>query len=138
METVIYWDSSAVLSALGRGSHTDDALSWLSQDGVHLISTLTVAETFSVLHHMRRAQAIDDETLSDSLEVIANLPWRLFRLSPAWDDIAEAASRSGLKGADLWHLSLALTLRKRQFPSVRVLTYDVKLLEAAAEEGLVR
>lgn len=138
METVIYWDSSAVLSALGRESHTDDALSWLSQDGVHLISTLTVAETSSVLHRMRRAQAIDDETLSDSLEVIANLPWRLFRLSPAWDDIAEAASRSGLKGADLWHLSLALTLRKRQFPSVRVLTYDVKLLEAAAEEGLVR
>ena len=40
-----------------------------------------------------------------------------------------------LKGADFWHLALALTLKK-DIPELMVLTFDNKLREGAEKEGL--
>jgi len=136
METVIYWDSSAVLAALGKESRSESARSQLAKPGVHLMSSLTFAETLSVLYRMRSGREISAATLEDAAELINHLPWRRFTLSPSWEEIAAASSTHGLRGADLWHLSLALTLRKRQFPWIRLLTYDQKLFAAATDEHL--
>ncbi|MGE5580270.1 MAG: type II toxin-antitoxin system VapC family toxin [Bacillota bacterium] len=100
------------------------------------MSTLTFAETLSVLRRMRSAGVIDEATLQDALDLIRHLPWRRFPQGPAWDDIASVSSTYGLRGADLWHLCTALTLKKRLLPSLRLLSYDSKLVAAAAEVDL--
>lgn len=45
---VVYWDTSAIVSALFKDAHSDIAFSRARKEGVHLISTLALAETYAV------------------------------------------------------------------------------------------
>lgn len=45
----IYWDASAVLSALMLDEYSDQAQEWSKRDGIHLVSTLSCAEVYAVL-----------------------------------------------------------------------------------------
>jgi predicted nucleic acid-binding protein len=136
MELAIYWDASAILSLIARDAHTDDALSWYEKDCTHLMSTLAYAETCAVLSRLQRDRIITGSEASGSLDAIASLPWKRLLLCPGWDEISEVSGKWGLRGADLWHLSLALTLRRRQLSELVLLTYDSQLRSAAAGEGL--
>lgn len=44
MSAVLYWDTSAVLSALLQDGHTQEAPAWLEPKNTHLISSLAGAE----------------------------------------------------------------------------------------------
>ncbi len=136
MRAAVYWDASAVLSVLTVDAHSEGALAWYRRDCVHLLSTLGYAESCAVLRRLRREDIITGEQLAEALESLRCEPWRRLTTGPGWDEIAEAAVRWNMRGADLWHLATVLTLRQRQLPGLLMLTYDARLKAIAEEAGL--
>ena len=51
---VLYWDASAVLSALLKDDHSREAQRWASRSGYHFLSTLACAEVSAVLRRIAR------------------------------------------------------------------------------------
>jgi len=133
---VIYWDSSAVISALFRDAHSDEAVKWSRTDGVHLLSTLALAETHAVIARMKREGVLADVLLTAAVEALENGPWYRLHVAPSSRDIRLLAEKWPLRGADLWHLATARTVQK-ELPEVKMLTFDSRLLAAAQGEGLL-
>ncbi len=138
MGLAIYWDTSAVISVLTEDAHTSDALAWYSKDNAHLISSLTFAETNSVLSRLRREGFMTTSGANTSLVTLSSAPWRRVSRGPGWDQIASAAQTCDLRGADLWHISMALTLKRQGIHELLLLTYDAKLKAAAEVAGLIQ
>lgn len=136
MRVAVYWDASAVLSALITDAHSESALAWYKQDCAHLMSTLAYAEACSVLSRLRRENVITGDQLAEALDSLSCEPWRWVPASPGRDEMAEAAVRWNLRGADLWHMATVLTLRKRQLPGLLLMTYDARLAAVAEQEDL--
>jgi len=100
-----------------------------------LISSLALVETLAVLSRMRRDNLLVEDEL---LQLRANLaagPWEKVAAIPDMGLVPTLADRHHLRGADLWHLSLAVSLG-RDLPELRILTWDVQLRTAATAEGL--
>ncbi|MBW1996782.1 MAG: type II toxin-antitoxin system VapC family toxin [Deltaproteobacteria bacterium] len=133
--TVLYWDSSAILSVLFRDQHSDKALKWANKDAFHLMSSLSYVETHAVASRIRREGALADILIDAALEVLARGPWRRLNAFPAWEIIEELAQKWPLRGADLWHLGTAKTIQK-DLPEITILSFDRRLKVAAKGEGL--
>ncbi len=56
--SAVYWDSSAILSALFRDRHSDEASKCARSLGVHLLSTLAWAEVHAVIARIERERAL--------------------------------------------------------------------------------
>jgi len=132
---VIYWDASAILSALVEDDHTDQAQEWLKKRGAHVVSTLSYAEVLAVFERLRRSGVVSDKLVNRSLEGLERGPWQRLDLQPDWGDIRSLASQWSLRGADLWHLSTAMGLR-REIGEMTLLTFDKRLRLAAQGAGL--
>lgn len=133
---LLYWDSSAILSVLLEDERSDLASQWLQADFVHLASTLAWAEVQAVIARLRRAGELSEEAAAQAVSHFEQGPWGLLLASPGKDHIRALAPRWRLRGADLWHLALARTLQEI-LPGVRFVTFDLRLMEAAAGEGLL-
>ena len=132
---VIYWDSSAVLSALFTDTHSQDAKKWSTAKGVHFISTLTLAEVTAVISRMQRERILADTLSQAAFEVLDNGPWRRISSLPDWKLIRFLSAKWPLRGADLWHLAAAKSLHK-EFPELILLSFDNRLKKAAEGEAL--
>lgn len=132
---ILYWDSSAVVSAVIPGPDHREARGWTAHSGAHLMSSLTWAEVLAVLYRLERDQEIPAPVARTAHQEIARVRWRRIEESPDWAIVQELAARWPLRGADLWHLALAKTLQQEQ-PRLRLLSFDRRLAEAAAGEGL--
>jgi predicted nucleic acid-binding protein len=132
---VIYWDASAILSALVEDDHTDQAQEWLKKRGAHVVSTLSYAEVLAVFERLRRSGVVSGKLVDRSLEGLERGPWQRLDLQPDWGDIRSLASQWSLRGADLWHLSTAMGLR-REIGEMILLTFDKRLRLAAQGAGL--
>lgn len=132
---VVYWDASAILSALFKDRHSDQAQSWAYQDGIHLMSSLAYAETCAVISRMGRERLLANVLIEAALEVLEEGPWRRLALWPEWGLIHPLSKKWRLRGADLWHLATARSLRK-QLPELFLLTFDARLQDAARGEGM--
>lgn len=132
---VIYWDASAILSALVEDDHTDQAQEWLKKRGAHVVSTLSYVEVLAVFERLRRSGVVSEKLVDRSLEGLERGPWQRLDLQPDWGDIRSLASQWSLRGADLWHLSTAMGLR-REIDEMTLLTFDKKLRLAAQGAGL--
>lgn len=132
---VVYWDASALLSALFRDSHSEKALHFARLAGAHLLSTLALAEVQAVAARMAREHIASTESVETARQSLMAGPWRLVHAQPSNIHIAELAVRWSLRGADLWHLALAKTLEK-ELPEIKILTFDHRLGAAAAGERL--
>jgi len=132
---VIYWDASAILSALVEDDHTDQAQEWLKKRGAHVVSTLSYAEVLAVFERLRRSGVVSEKLVDRSLEGLERGPWQRLDLQPDWGDIRSLASQWSLRGADLWHLSTAMGLR-REIGEMSLLTFDKRLRLAAQGAGL--
>lgn len=132
---VVYWDASAVLSALIRDTHSARASSVARRAGTHLMSTLAYAEVAAVIARLERKQELPNVLAESSRELLREGPWRRLVLQPDWANIDAQAVRWPLRGADLWHLATAVTLT-RELPELRVLTFDSRLAAACGELGL--
>ena len=132
---VIYWDSSAVLSALFTDTHSKAAKKWSAAKGVHFISTLAFTEVAAVISRMRRERLLADTLSQAAFEVLDNGPWRRISSIPNWEMIRSLSNKWPLRGADLWHLATAKNLH-REFPELFLLSFDNQLKRAAAGEAL--
>lgn len=131
----IYWDASAILSVLFEDSHSLYARDWAERKGLHLISTLSYAETCAVIARMRRDRLLADILTEAALETLDQGPWRRLHVGPQWGAIQSLGRKWALRGADLWHLAMAKGLQE-QLPELVLLTFDDKLEVAARGEGL--
>ena len=109
---LIYWDSSAILSALFSDTHSDTAKKWADEAGLHFISTLAYAEVSAVIARMKKEQVIAETLVNAAFEVLDQGPWRRIYTLPEWEIVRALSTRWTLRGADLWHLAMATTLRK--------------------------
>lgn len=137
MPSVIYWDSSAILSVLFQDNHSHAATKWASKRTHHLVSTLAYAETCAVVSRMKREKVLTEEALDAVLETLDRGPWRHLNLSPDREMVRPLARRWSLRGADLWHLAAAKTLQTK-LPELYLLTFDGRLETAARGEGLAK
>jgi len=132
---VIYWDSSAVLSALFSDSNSRAAQKWSGAKGVHFVSTLTLAEVSAVIHRMQRELLIPKTLYQAAFGVLDNGPWRRVSTWPEWEIIRSLSAKFPLRGADLWHLATAKSMHA-EFPELYLLSFDKRLIRAAESEGL--
>lgn len=131
----IYWDASAVLSTLVADAHSRTARTLLRGPAPKLLSTLALAESLAVLRRLELAGEIraDDRRRAASSLLVS--PWLRYQEPPRRELLADLATRTALRGADLWHLAAALTAREA-LPELRLVTFDRALAAAAAAEGL--
>lgn len=131
----IYWDASAILSALFEDEHSKKAARMADEKGVHLISTLGYAESCAVLARIKRERVMSDILVRAAFGALDAGIWRRLNISPAWEDCRDLCSRWSLRGADLWHLAAAKRIQK-EIPELFLLTFDQRLKHAAEGEGL--
>ncbi len=134
-EAAVYWDASAVLSALFQDRFSAEAIEWSRRPGVHLLSSLAWAEVHAVIARVERERALADILVATARETVDSGPWRLLHITPAWESVKILAAKWPLRGADLWHLSAAKTLQD-ELPELVILTFDSRLKGAALGEGL--
>ena len=132
---VVYWDASALLSAFVEDVHSCDARAQIHQPGHNFVSTLAHAEVLAVLGRMERLLPSGTASLQRARTAYLEGPWRWVTVPPAADLVERFARVHPLRGADLWHLAVAATLRGT-FPEMRLLTYDAALAAAAVAQGL--
>jgi predicted nucleic acid-binding protein len=135
-ELAVYWDASAVVSALAPDAHSAEAIRWSRRPAVHVISTLTFAEVMSAVGRLERVGALA-AVMAENARVTAGRTgvWRRLDFVPNWPKMTELSKRWTLRGADLWHLAAADALRE-EVPTLRLLTFDERLSEAADAIGL--
>ncbi len=135
-ETIaVYWDASAVLSALFEDRHSLHAQDWAKRPGFHLLSTLAYAEICAVVAGIRRDRMVADILADAALEVFLEGPWRRVLAQPEWNLMRTLSKKWPLRGVDLWHLAMAKSLQT-QLPELVLLTFDIKLAVAARAENL--
>lgn len=113
---VTYWDASALLSALLPDDNSDEARRQAQESNERFYSSLGWV-----------SDAAHAALTSDR--------WRSTRMSPRWDAVRRLARSWPLRGADLWHLAAAKRLQE-ELPTLRLLSFDRRLLVAAQGEGL--
>jgi len=131
----VYWDASAVLSALMLDEYSDQAQEWSKRDGIHLVSTLSCAEVYAVLFRLQREKKANDKAIQGVIEAFELGPWQKLNLQPEWHQMKLLASQWSLRGSDLWHLATAAMIRM-DLPELVLLTFDKRLLLAAKGERL--
>jgi predicted nucleic acid-binding protein len=134
-QVVIYWDASAILSALIKDVHSEKAQAWANREGIHLISSLAYAEVMAVISRMQRERVMADVLVEAALKALKDGPWRPLNLEPTPGHMLGYSRRWPLRGADLWHLACAKSAHEH-LPEVKVLTFDTKLKAAARGEGI--
>lgn len=134
-QAAIYWDASAVLSALFTDEHSALAIEWSRRGAVHFLSSLAWAEVHAVIERIRRERVVAESLVDVASEALSLGPWRRLHITPSWDLVSQLARKWPLRGADLWHLAAVRTLRE-QLPELGLLTFDQRLLLAARGEGM--
>ena len=90
---VIYWDSSAILSALFTDSHSKTAKKWADTEGLHFISTLANAEVSAVIARMKREHVLVDTLVKAAFEILDQGPWRRIYIAPKWEIVRSLSAR---------------------------------------------
>jgi predicted nucleic acid-binding protein len=132
---VIYWDTSAILSALLQDIHTPEARTYLERPAVHLVSSLAGAEFHACLARLQRDGHLAATLAQATCLAFDQGPWRRITMEPSWELFPTLSSRYQLRGADLWHLAMASSLRP-DLPEIVLLTFDNALSAAAIGEGM--
>jgi len=104
-------------------------------DSVHLLSSLTWAETHAVIARLERERILATTLATAAREAFVDARWRRVNLGPDWQIAERLAQAWPLRGADLWHLATAKTLQA-DLPELTFLSFDARLVAAAIGEGL--
>ncbi len=135
-----FWDSSAIVPLVVNEQETDYCLSTLSLDQEVLIWCLSRVEVISALCRRHRDGALDEGQfrkakglLNDvlesayevrSIEKVRNRASRLLEVHP-------------LRAADACQLASALVATQEDPDRLPIVTFDQRLMNAAAKEGFV-
>ena len=131
---VVYWDSSAVLSALFRDEHSTGAGKRASEPAVHLLSTLAWAEVLAVIARIERERVLAKVLVAAAREALEEGPWRRLNAVPDWREVRRLSTKWPLRGADLWHLAVVKSLQA-ELPELTFMSFDTRLAAAAHGEG---
>jgi predicted nucleic acid-binding protein len=134
-ERTIYWDSSALFSLIFPDTHTVRAVAHARSNVEHVISSLTWSEVNAGIARIVRDGTHPAEIVAAARARLAAEAIRYVDLAPDRSIVRQLAEHWPLKGADLWHLSLAKTLHADN-RHVRMLSFDARLAAAAEAEGL--
>lgn len=134
---IVYWDSSAILSAIFKDKHSAEVQRWTRREGIHLMSTLAYTEACAVIARIQREHVLADVLVHAAVEVLEKGPWYRLNTLPEWKSIQPLSVKWSLRGADLWHLATAKSLLK-QLPELFLLTFDNRLRVAAQGEGMIK
>lgn len=134
MDAAIYWDASAILSALFQDEHSNTASAVARDPATHLISSLAWAETHAVIGRIERERKLAGVLVEAAREALQQGPWRRVNVAPDWNGVQSLAKAWSLRGVDLWHLASVKSLRN-DLPELTLLTFDARLVSAAAGEG---
>ncbi len=132
---VIYWDSSALLSYLFKDKYSDIVIEKAGRKGVHLLTTLAVAEVYTVISRIQREQLLPEIPVDSLFDILEYGPWSRLNIVPDNISLREMAGKWTLRGSGLWHLATAKTLQ-REFPELMILTLDRELARASRGESL--
>ncbi len=133
---VIYWDPTALLSYLFKDRYSDTVIKKARQKGIHLLTTLTIAETYTVISRIYRENLLPRDVLIDSIfDLLETGPWSKLNIVPDALTLRGLAAKWPLKGSNLWHLATAKTLQQ-EFPELMILTLDRELARASRAERL--
>lgn len=133
---VIYWDTSAILSSVFSDAHSEIAKIWVEKKAIHFISTLAFTEFCAVISRMQREKLITKIMTQAVFDVLDGGPWRRIFSYPDLKIVKDLSAKWPLRGADLWHLATAKSMRE-QFPELLLLSFDARLIQAAEGESLV-
>jgi predicted nucleic acid-binding protein len=136
-ESVIYWDTSAILSALFRDDHSENAAKYVRSAGYHFVASLGWAEAHAVMGRIEREGALSKLLVDAARDALEGGPWRRINAGPNWKSLQSLAREWPLRGADLWHLATAKELQG-EIPELTLLSFDQRLNLAAKGEGLLR
>jgi predicted nucleic acid-binding protein len=131
---VVYWDASAIVSALFQDRYSDEASAAARAPGTHLVSSLGWAEVHAVIARIEREHAPSPVLIAAARESIERGPWVSVSIDPDRLQMSALAQAWPLRGADLWHLAAAKALQA-DLPELRLLSFDTRLAEAARGEG---
>jgi uncharacterized protein len=131
----VYWDSSAVLSALFRDGHSTEASKRARGSEVHFLSTLAWAEVHAVIARIERERVLAKVLVAAAREALEEGPWRHLNAVPDWKLVRRLSSKWPLRGADLWHLAVAKSVQT-ELPELTFMSFDARLTAAAHGEGL--
>jgi uncharacterized protein len=134
-QLVIYWDTSALLSVFLEDVHSQDAKFWLDQTATNLLSSLAIAEFYACISRLVWEGHIDERQATAISSALDKGPWHTVLTGLDKKLVQAISARCKLRGADLWHLSLAASLRAH-LPEIALLTFDTALKLAATSEGL--
>lgn len=132
---VFYWDTSALLSYFFTDVHSSIAQRRAATKGVHLVSSLAHAEACAVIARMTREGIIDAAAAEAVEAAMTDGRRRQLKGLPDRATVAALAQKWPLKGADLWHLALAVSLQT-ELPELQLISFDERLSQAATGEGL--
>ncbi|MBI5143372.1 MAG: type II toxin-antitoxin system VapC family toxin [Nitrospirae bacterium] len=133
-QVILYWDASALLSALINDEHSFNARRHLRDHDIHVVSSLACVEFHAVLSRIARHSSGAAEDVRKARTIFQTRPWFWSEMQPDLKSIRQLSEKHPLKGADLWHLAACLSLRTRM-PELLLLTYDKALQAAAEREG---
>lgn len=131
----IYWDTSAIVSALFLDDGSEAAMRCARSSATHLISSLAWTETHAVMARIERERALATVLVEAGREALESGPWRRLKVEPNWKRIKQLARVWPLRGADLWHLATAIELQS-EIPELAFFSFDSRLAAAASGEGL--
>jgi len=131
---ILYWDTSAVLSALFQDEHSEAAVRCARNPGVHLLSSLGWAESHAIIARIERERVVAGVLIEAARENLETGPWRRVNVIPDWTQTQALSKVWPLRGADLWHLAAAKNLRT-DLPELQLLAFDARLVAAAEGEG---
>lgn len=132
---ILYWDTSALLSYYFSDPHSVITQKYAKTEGVHLISSLAHAEACAVIARMAKQAIVDHNFAKTVFTALERGPWRPLNGLPERKIASRLSRQWPLRGADLWHLALVVSLQK-DLPEIKLITFDQRLLEAAGGEGL--
>lgn len=134
-KVVIYWDSTALLSYLFKNSFSDRVVEKAKLKGVHLLTTLTIAEAYTAISSIRRQKLLSDLLVERLFAMLEKGPWSRLNVVPDSKAMKELSRKWPLKGPVLWHLATVKTLQQ-EFPELMLLTIDHELALASKGESI--
>lgn len=133
-----FWDSSAIVPLLVTEGTSAAVMAAYEQDPDLIVWWATEVECVSAMTRLEREGSLDGRSLVDALE-------RLDALSTAWQEVQPVVRLRqnavrllrvhSLRAADALQLGAALAAAEDQPASLRLLTLDGQLAQAARREG---
>jgi len=133
-----FWDSSAIVPLLVGESATPGVLAQAKLDRDIIVWWATPVECVSALARLEREARLDAAGTTNAIE-------RLDELMRAWQEVqpVERVRRTanrllrvhGLRAADAFQLSAAISASEDRPPSLTMVTLDDRLARAAEREG---